>query len=32
MRYGRKIKKLNIDKSFFETLIVRSKGLYEKSI
>lgn len=32
IRYGRKFKKFNVDKSFYETLIDRSKGLNEKAI
>lgn len=32
MRYGRKFKKFNIDKSFSETLIGRSNGADEKAI
>ena len=32
IRYGRKFKKLNIDKSFSETLIDRSNGVDEKAI
>ena len=32
IRYGRKFKKLNIDKSFSDTLIGRSKGSNEREI